>query len=316
MSLTTTGNQMVQENGFTQLPDSFTEARKLCEFLATSKIIPKEFQGRPNDIFVAISWGQQIGIKAPMVALNNIAVINGKPSLWGDAPLALVRQSHECEFVIEDNEAFAYARDKVPGWEHLKNVDPDSTSICVGKRKNQPVAVREFSAADVKQAGLGNVHNKYPKDMRKYKARARLLNHLFPDIIQGLSQAELLQESEEIDNNGNVELPKPENAQDQVDSIINSGLNNTENIDQQNVEVQDAEIVDESQEQEVDALDPKANAPTAEINKVFENSGYLGSDDIIALEKELSKGNGAISNERLDYWKNKINEGYLAKKGK
>ena len=52
--------------------------------------MPREFQAKPNNILVAVQWGFEIGL-APMQALQNIAVINGRPSLWGDSLLALVK---------------------------------------------------------------------------------------------------------------------------------------------------------------------------------------------------------------------------------
>ena len=39
-----------------------------------------------------MQWGAEIGLQ-PLQAMQNIAVINGRPSLWGDAVLALVRSS-------------------------------------------------------------------------------------------------------------------------------------------------------------------------------------------------------------------------------
>ena len=65
-------------------PTNMTEAMEFSKFLASSTHIPKDFQGNPNNILVAIQWGYEIGL-APMQALQNIAVINGRPSLWGDS---------------------------------------------------------------------------------------------------------------------------------------------------------------------------------------------------------------------------------------
>jgi hypothetical protein len=175
-------------------PTNLTQALKMAEYLSNSDMIPKAYRGKPADILIAINHGAEFGLK-PLQSLSNVAVINGNPSLWGDAPLALARRHPEFEWILEDNEAFAYARDNVKGWEHLKNVDPNTTSICVAKRKGQPPAVREFSAEDVKTAGLGNVHKSYPKDMRKRRARGRALEAVFSDSMIGLRQAEIEMEN-------------------------------------------------------------------------------------------------------------------------
>lgn len=190
--------------GFTLEPRNLKEALKICEYLASSSLVPKQYQGKPADILVCINWGMEVGLK-PLQALSNIAVINGTPSMWGSAPLALVRNSPEFEFILEDNEAFAYARDKINGWSHLQDVNPNDTSICVVKRKDEPPLVREFSKEDVKMAGLGNVHKNYPKDMRKYRARSRALEASFGDVLKGLRQAELEKENHQMIEEGHWE---------------------------------------------------------------------------------------------------------------
>ena len=49
-------------------PTNLTEAMEFAKFVSTSGHIPKQFQGKPNDILVAIQWGYEIGL-APMQAL-------------------------------------------------------------------------------------------------------------------------------------------------------------------------------------------------------------------------------------------------------
>src|SRR5438132_10807744 len=84
-------------------PQSLNEAMKFANLLADSSFIPKDFQGKPSNILVAVQWGMELGLK-PLQAMQNIAVINGRPSLWGDAVLALVRTSPLCEYVYESIE--------------------------------------------------------------------------------------------------------------------------------------------------------------------------------------------------------------------
>lgn len=192
------------QKGFSLSPSNLKEALKICEYLANSSLVPKQYQGKPADVLVCINWGMEVGLK-PLQALNNIAVINGNPSMWGAAPLALVRRSPDFEFILEDNEAFAYARDNVKGWEHLKEVQPNDTSICVVKRKGEPPLVREFSVKDVENAKLGNVHKTYPKDMRKYRARSRALEAAFGDVLKGIRQAELEKENRKMMDEGYYE---------------------------------------------------------------------------------------------------------------
>lgn len=211
------------EVGFSLEPKNLQEALKVCEYLARSSMVPKQYQGNPADILVAINFGQEVGLK-PLQSLNSVAVVNGSPGLWGDAPLALCKQHGDFEWILEDNEAFAYARDNVKGWEHLKDVNKDDTSICVVKRKGEPPAVREFSKEDVSKAKLGNVHNTYPKIMRRYRARSQALKAAFPDVLKGFEQAEIQKETQKMidegtydDLNTRTEVPEQPADRQEID---------------------------------------------------------------------------------------------------
>ncbi|NVO08257.1 MAG: hypothetical protein HXX19_20995, partial [Rhodoferax sp.] len=66
------------------MPSSFSEMMEMSDRLADSSMVPKDYVGKPGNCLVAIQWGMEIGLK-PLQAMQNIAVINGRPSLWGDA---------------------------------------------------------------------------------------------------------------------------------------------------------------------------------------------------------------------------------------
>jgi hypothetical protein len=67
---------------------SFSEARQAAEFVANSGLVPPGYKGKPADVLIAWQMGAEVGLK-PMQALQNIAVINSRASLWGDAFLAV-----------------------------------------------------------------------------------------------------------------------------------------------------------------------------------------------------------------------------------
>ena len=81
-------NITTTQQGFA--PATLTEAMQFSEMLAKSSMVPRAYQGKAEDVLVAMQWGREIGL-APLQALQNIAVINGKPSVYGDAAMALVQ---------------------------------------------------------------------------------------------------------------------------------------------------------------------------------------------------------------------------------
>ncbi|MDR5784096.1 hypothetical protein QCE63_32260 [Caballeronia sp. LZ065] len=165
-------SELIPAQSFDLSPKSLDEALKFADYLADSSIVPKDFQQKPGNILVAIQWGMELGLK-PMQAMQNIAVINGRPSLWGDAVLALVRASALCEYVYETFE--------------------NGTAICRVKRRGEEEQIRTFSEADAKQAGLIGKQGpwaQYPNRMKQMRARAFALRDVFPDVLKGMPIAE------------------------------------------------------------------------------------------------------------------------------
>ncbi|MCB5278927.1 MAG: hypothetical protein LHW59_05355 [Candidatus Cloacimonetes bacterium] len=153
------------------IPTTFNEVMAFSETLSKSGIIPKNFQDKPNDIFVAINWGLTLGLP-PVQALNGIAVINGKPSIFGDLAMALVRASGKCEYV--------------------KETQTDSMATCIVKRVGEDEQSKTFTMDEARKAGLlsNPTWNKYPKRMLQMRARAFALRDVFADVLLGISIAE------------------------------------------------------------------------------------------------------------------------------
>jgi hypothetical protein len=117
-----------------------------------------------------------------MQALQNIAVINGKPSVYGDAMMALVQASAVCEDVEEFFEGEG---------------TPNPVAVCIAKRKNRKPVVAKFSVEDAKRAGLWGKQgpwSAYPKRMMQMRARGFALRDAFPDVLKGLISVEEAQD--------------------------------------------------------------------------------------------------------------------------
>jgi len=171
--------QLTTNRGFA--PTTLTEAMTFSDMLASSNMVPKQYQGKPQDILVCVQWGMEMGL-APMQALQNIAVINGKPSVYGDAAMALVQASPVCEDVEEY-------------FEHEGT--PNPVAVCVAKRKGRNPVTSRFSVEDAKRAGLWGKQgpwSAYPKRMMQMRARGFALRDAFPDVLKGMITAEEAQD--------------------------------------------------------------------------------------------------------------------------
>lgn len=160
-------------------PANLHEALEMAGVLCKSSLIPKDFQGNPGNVLVAIQWGMELGL-APMQALQSIAVINGRPSLWGDAVIALCKSHPVCEWIRE-------------------SFDGEGAAICIAKRKGDPEPVeRRFSLDDAKKAQLTGKQGpwtQYPRRMLQMRARSWCLRDAFPDLLRGMAVAEEEQDS-------------------------------------------------------------------------------------------------------------------------
>ncbi|CAD7379530.1 hypothetical protein X12_001585 [Xanthomonas arboricola] len=167
------GTQIAQpRQQFDLSPQTFEQALTFADYLAESDLVPKDFKGKPANCLIAMQWGAELGLKA-LQAIQNIAIINGRPALWGDSVLAIVRASHLCEYVTE--------------------TDNGDTATCRVKRKGEAEEVRTFSMADAKTAGLlgkAGPWTQYPKRMRQMRARAFALRDVFTDVLRGIAIAE------------------------------------------------------------------------------------------------------------------------------
>ena len=73
----------MQNEEFLPVPNNMQGALEYAKVLAGSRLIPKVFQGKPSDVLVAMMWSKTLGVPV-LQGLQGIAVINDRPTLWGD----------------------------------------------------------------------------------------------------------------------------------------------------------------------------------------------------------------------------------------
>lgn len=157
---------------------TFEDAFRFSNCVALSGFAPKGME-KPEAILVAVQLGLEIGL-TPMAAMQNIGVINGRPGIYGDAALALVRASGLLE---------SYQQSYRGDGEKL-------TAVVTVKRKGDPVEITsEFGVADARAAGLwgkAGPWTAYPRRMLLFRARGFALRDAFGDVLKGLRTTEEL----------------------------------------------------------------------------------------------------------------------------
>ncbi len=185
------------------VPQDYDGCYRMAKVIEASGMGPKGMNA--NALCVTIMMGMEVGL-TPMNACQNIAVINGRPSIWGDAALALVEASGLCEFVQET---------QVKDGNQL-------VAKCIVKRVGKPNAHTSiFTQQQAQNAGLwgGNVWKKYPERMLQMRARAYALRDVFPDILKGIGITEEVRDYDIGDTPKSTPITKMETAPPSTQSL-------------------------------------------------------------------------------------------------
>lgn len=156
------------------IPRTADEVFRLANALHKSGLAPSTLSS-PEKITVAIMAGAELGLP-PFQSLQSFAVINGRPSLWGDGFLAVVR-----------SKGF-----KVREWPEGEG--DTLTAFCeVIRPDNGEVITRSFSVEDARKANLWNKTGPWqtnPKRMLQMRARGFACRDGAADVLRGFQIAE------------------------------------------------------------------------------------------------------------------------------
>jgi len=168
---------IIKANGRGLQLASFGDYISFAKTVVESGLAPKALN-TPQKVLVAVQTGAELGL-SPMQAMRSVGVINGTPTIYGDAALALVRGSGLLEFIEETIEGELRM--------DLSKVEGSVQAVCRVKRKGDPnIVERSFKVAEAKLArlwGKSGPWSTHPQRMLKYKARAFALRDVFPDVL-------------------------------------------------------------------------------------------------------------------------------------
>lgn len=151
-------------------------AYRFAQYVLASGMAPAQYK-RPEQVIIAVQRGAEIGLP-PLQALDSIAVINGRPTLYGDALPALGWGSGVLD---EMDECFEGEGDNL-------------TAVCRTKRKGSGRwCETRFSVQDAKAANLwgkSGPWKNYPKRMLQMRARSWNFRDNLADVLRGVGISE------------------------------------------------------------------------------------------------------------------------------
>ncbi|KFI90642.1 hypothetical protein [Bifidobacterium ruminantium] len=163
------------------LQDQMAFAKAVCQ----SDIIPTVYRGKPANILVAVGYGAPLGL-TPMQSLQDISVINGKPTASASFIASHVRMAGHKLRIRKDEKALSVTATIV------RSDDPD-----------YPISVTRDKAW-AQQMGLLNKDNyrKQPLTMLTWRAITAVAREACPEILYGVQYSP--DELHDLDTNSDV----------------------------------------------------------------------------------------------------------------
>lgn len=215
---------------------NFSLATRMAETLARSSIVPKEYQNNACNAMIAIEIAQRLRT-SPLMVMQNLNVIQGRPSWSAQFLIAMVNGSGKYDMELQFDE----------------KADKDGKPIscqCWTERKGRKVTGIVVDMDMAKAEGWygknGSKWKTMPQVMLRYRAASFFARMNCPELTLGYySQDEIL--------DGDFKEYSLENMQEHVQAEIAENANSVEFIE-------DAEIVDEPEKEQEQELPPFMSA--------------------------------------------------------
>lgn len=228
------------------------QACMFAMMMSESKMLPPNTT--PQQAAIAIIAGKGIGMN-PFSAVQNIAVINNRPSIWGDALVALALSTGEVE-------------DMKTEWIANKEGKRVACRYLVKRKHIASPFVGEFSLKMAQEAGLLNRQpwKLYTQRMLENRARAFAIRNAFADVLMGVSVREEQEDIAYAEKNKPVTptaVPKA-NADALADAL--AGGTTTAALPEADVEVDVPEPIDIPQEAEKEKVMAKRESEELDLD--------------------------------------------------
>ena len=210
------------------------EALCFANLMARGQMLPTKVT--PEMATISIIAGARLGLD-PFQSVQSIAVINGRPALWGDGMVAVVKASG----LVEDEQI-----EYVPSYKDCRGV-----RVRVKRKGVKTYYEGLFSLEDAKHAGLlgRGVWATYTRRMLLNRARAFAYRDGFADVLKGFRVVEEEQDIEimELEKEVSPATETKKKGKSPVDTIFASASESVEETQgvQETPRTEDVEIVEE-----------------------------------------------------------------------
>jgi len=181
IALVETDDDMVLDpvRGF--VPKTVGDLKRLAILMSKTEFVPACFQRKPSDVFLALNYAIAAGMDNLILGIQDMYVIHGRVSMYGDSCRALLMKSGLAEDIKE--EWFG----EFPG-------DDFGCRITMKRKGMESLFIGTFTVEDCKKAGKWgkDTYLAYPKDMIYWRAWHRACGRGFSDVMKGIIPREIV----------------------------------------------------------------------------------------------------------------------------
>lgn len=168
--------------GFLSNPAAFEHTWRVAKAFSLSQMVPPHFQGKPENCMVALMMAQQLEVN-PLLALQNLTVISGRPGFNAQFAIALANRRGPFAGPIT--------------WNSKGQGDSlEVTAQAVIKSTGEAVAV--MVSMEMAKAEGWTKNTKYrsiPEQMLRYRSATWLIRLYCPEVLLGFGTSDELEDS-------------------------------------------------------------------------------------------------------------------------
>ena len=158
--------------------ESFQALYDIGKMFASSALVPQNYQGKPMDCAIAVDMANRMGV-SPMMVMQNLYVVKGKPQWSGQACMSLIKGSGEF-------------RNVRPVYTGERNTDSWGCYIqAVDRETGEIIKGTEVTIAMAKAEGWyqkpGSKWQTMPELMLAYRAAAFFGRVYIPNALMGVN---------------------------------------------------------------------------------------------------------------------------------
>lgn len=172
---------MVQKKSVFDSIQIFEDAQRMAKPMSTTQFVPKQFQGRVDDCLIAMEMSFRMGI-SPMMVLQNIFIVYGRPSFSSKFLIGLVNASRRFKTGIRYEYSGTEGTDSYGCTAWAKDWDDTilkGTKVTIGMAKAEGWYTKN-----------GSKWPNMPDQMLQWRAGSFFVNAYAPEIALGIQTTE------------------------------------------------------------------------------------------------------------------------------